>query len=138
MWFPSPPIGFPFNPERQKELVRKNDTEKNHTNAQKNHKTNKINKKTIKCTKSTNKNSNTYISNHNSILTIFSANAAGMARKSHSLTHELKECNANIFAIQETNYKKKGRYSNNEYEIFEAIRKKQGKRWNNARNTQIT
>ena len=60
-------------------------------------------------------------------MTIFSANAAGMARKSHSLTHELKECSATIFSIQETNYKKKGRYVNNEYEIFEAIRKNKEK-----------
>ena len=60
-------------------------------------------------------------------MTIFSANAAGMARKSHSLTHELKECSATIFSIQETNYKKKGRYVNDEYEIFEAIRKNKEK-----------
>ena len=58
---------------------------------------------------------------------MFSANAAGMAKKSHSLTHELKECNATIFSIQETNYKKKGRYKNNEYDIFEAIRNNKDK-----------
>ena len=51
------------------------------------------------------------------------ANAAGMAYKSHSLTHEIKACKATIFCVQETNFKKKGRYINNEFEIFESIRK---------------
>ena len=40
--------------------------------------------------------------------------AAGMANKSHSLTHQIKACKATIFCVQETNFKKKGRNMNNE------------------------
>ena len=108
MSVPASSVGFPSDTRIQKELVENSKTEKIPKTHKKNHKTKKTTKKTSKTIKS----------NMNSLLTIFSANAAGMAKKSHSLTHELKECNATIFSIQETNYKKKGRYVNNEYEIF--------------------
>ena len=79
-------------------------------------------KKNIKPNKSK-KNSKTNKTYKHKNLTMFSANAAGLAKKGHSLRHEIKECNAAIFSIQETHYKKKGRFQLNDYEIFESIRK---------------
>ena len=38
---------------------------------------------------------------------MFSANADGLNKKVHSLKYQLKESNAAIFTIQETNFKKK-------------------------------
>ena len=58
----------------------------------------------------------------NSTLTIFSLNVPGMAKKSHSLTHEIHACKATILSIQETNLKKKGRNINTDFEIIEYIR----------------
>ena len=72
----------------------------------------------------TKRNYKTKKSHKNSTLTIFSANAAGLNSKGHSLKHQIKQCNATIFTIQETNYKKKGRLNIEEFEVFEAIRKK--------------
>ena len=60
-------------------------------------------------------------------LKIFSANADGLGRKQHSLTHQISENKSTVFTIQETNHKTKGKYKNNEYEIFEAIRKNKEK-----------
>ena len=63
--------------------------------------------------------------NHN--LKIFSANADGLGQKQHSLTHQINETKATVFTIQETNHKNKGKYKNDEYQIFEAIRKNKEK-----------
>ena len=38
---------------------------------------------------------------------MFSANADGLNKKVNSLKHQLKECDAAIFTIQETQFKKK-------------------------------
>ena len=54
---------------------------------------------------------------------MFSANAAGLNSKGNSLKHQIRQCNATIFTVQETNYKKKGRLNIEEFEVFEAIRK---------------
>ena len=58
---------------------------------------------------------------------MFSANADGLNKKVHSLSHQLEECDAAIFTIQETQFNKKGRFKCNDYEIFEAIRKNKEK-----------
>ena len=50
-----------------------------------------------------------------------------MNTKVHSLKYQLKESNAAIFTIQETNFKKKGRFKCAEFEIFEAIRQNKEK-----------
>ena len=57
-------------------------------------------------------------------LVIFSTNAAGLHKKVNSLKKELNESNAAVFTIQETHYAKKGKLKVNNFEIFEAIRKK--------------
>ena len=49
---------------------------------------------------------------------MFFDNVAGLGKKGHSLKHEMKECNAAKFSIQETYFKKKGRFRLNDYEIF--------------------
>ena len=54
---------------------------------------------------------------------IFSANADGLGKKLHSLKHELVETNSQIFTIQESQYKSKGRVKIKDFIIFEAIRK---------------
>ena len=58
---------------------------------------------------------------------MFSANAAGLNKKVHSLKYQVKECNAAVFTVQETNFKKKGRFKFEEFEIFEAIRQNKEK-----------
>ena len=58
-------------------------------------------------------------------LVIFSTNAAGLHKKVNSLKKELNESNAAVFTIQETHYAKKGKLKVNNFEIFEAIRKKE-------------
>ena len=60
-------------------------------------------------------------------LKIFSANADGLGKKQHSLTHQINESKSTIFTIQETNHKIKGKYKNEEFQIFEAIRKNKEK-----------
>ena len=45
----------------------------------------------------------------------------------HSLKYHIKECNAGVFTVQETNFKKKGRFKFKEFEIFEAIRQNKDK-----------
>ena len=65
--------------------------------------------------------------NKNHTLKIFSANADGLGQKKHSLTHQIKETKSTIFTIQETNHKTKGRYKNDGFIIFEAIRKNKEK-----------
>ena len=60
-------------------------------------------------------------------LTIFSNNAAGLtsASKKLCLKSEISFTNAAIFTIQETCFKKKGKFQLKGFEIFEAIRKKE-------------
>ena len=58
-------------------------------------------------------------------LTIFSTNAAGLRGKVQSLKNELKNSQAAVFTIQESHFGKKGKLKIENYEIYEAIRKKQ-------------
>ena len=60
----------------------------------------------------------------NQSLVIFSANSEGLKPKLESLKSEIKELNAAIFTIQETHHTRKGVFKLQNYEIFEAIRKK--------------
>ena len=60
----------------------------------------------------------------NQSLVIFSANSEGLKPKIESLKHEIKSLNAAIFTIQETHHSRKGMLKIDNYEIFEAIRKK--------------
>ena len=58
---------------------------------------------------------------------MFSANAGGLGKKIHSLKHELTETNSQIFTIQESHFRTKGRLKINDYMIFESIRKNKEK-----------
>ena len=102
MQAPSPDIGFPSTSRSQKELVKSSQikTKKIHTKIKKQKKRKKLYK-----TKQ-----NPQKQHPDNIFSI----AAGMANKSHSLTHQIKACKATIFCVQETNFKKKGRNMNNE------------------------
>ena len=71
--------------------------------------------------KNTKKNSKS-IKNPNKTLVMFSANADGLNKKVHSLQYQIKECNATV-----TNFRKKGRFKYEEFEIFEATRQNKEK-----------
>ena len=57
-------------------------------------------------------------------LNVFTANAAGLKNRVPSLKSELQHLGSGIFTLQETHYKKKGKLNIENWEIFEAIRKK--------------
>ena len=57
-------------------------------------------------------------------LCIMSANAAQLKGKLNSFKSELKQCQAGIFTIQESHFATKGKLKIEDFEIFEAIRKK--------------
>ena len=59
-------------------------------------------------------------------LVLFTVNANGMKKKEHSLISTIKQIKAGLFTIQETNYTKKGKLKVDEYDNYEAIRKKEG------------
>ena len=61
----------------------------------------------------------------NENLIIFSNNVAGLKNKIKSLKSEIKNVNASLFTLQESHFRKKGNIKMENYEIFEAIRKKQ-------------
>ena len=58
---------------------------------------------------------------------IFSANCAGLVNKIQSLVNNVTHLGAGVITLQETHFKRKGRLNDklNDFEIFEAIRKKQ-------------
>ena len=58
-------------------------------------------------------------------LTIFSTNAAGLKAKMESFKSEISNSKAAIFTIQESHFNKKGKLRLENFEVFEAIRKKQ-------------
>ena len=62
--------------------------------------------------------------NKEKYLNMFSSNAAQLKGKLDSLKNGIKETNAAIFTVQETHYANKGQFRINNFEIFEAIRKK--------------
>ena len=55
---------------------------------------------------------------------MISANAQGLKSKVESLKSEIKYLNAAIFTIQESHFMKKGKLKIENFEMFEAIRKK--------------
>ena len=57
-------------------------------------------------------------------LNIMSTNAAQLKGKLNSFKSELKSCNAGVFTVQETHYATKGKLQIENFENFEAIRKK--------------
>ena len=57
-------------------------------------------------------------------LTIFSTNAAQLKGKLNSFKSELKRTNSGIFTVQETHFGTKGKIQVDNFEVFEAIRKK--------------
>ena len=81
-------------------------------------------KKSIK-PKNVHKQTNQY--NHKQeFLSVFTANANGLKNKVHSLKSIITNLAAGIFTIQESNYNKRGQLNLENWEIFEAIRKKKG------------
>ena len=59
-----------------------------------------------------------------SLFNVFSTNSAGLKSKTLNFKNEINNFDAAIFTIQETHFKKKGTFSMEGYEIFEAIRNK--------------
>jgi hypothetical protein len=57
-------------------------------------------------------------------LNIFSTNAAQLKGKFDSFKSELKVTNVSVFTLQETHFESKGKFVIENFEIFEAIRKK--------------
>ena len=112
-----------FQPEaREQENVVKKDEGKIKYN-----KTNKNTKK-IKNTKTkTNPQIEYNKKGNNKVpLTMITVNANGLKRKVESLKNIIKHHGAGLVTIQETNYKKKGKLQLDEFEVFEAMRKKEG------------
>ena len=85
--------------------------------------------KKSKKTKNTsdNEEKSKYNSEPETQLNIFAANANGLQGKEVSLKHEVNEANASIFCIQETKFRKKGRFVMENFVTFEAIRKNKEK-----------
>ena len=63
--------------------------------------------------------------NKNQSLIMLSANAEGLKSKVESLKNEILCQNVAIFTIQESHFTKKGKLKIENFETFEAIRKKQ-------------
>ena len=57
-------------------------------------------------------------------MTIYSNNVAGLKSKTESLKNIIRNQNIAVFTIQETHFARKGKFSMDNFEIFEAIRKK--------------
>ena len=58
---------------------------------------------------------------------MFSVNADGLGKKVHSLRHEIVETQSQIFTLQETQFRTKGRLKIKDFIIFETIRKNKEK-----------
>ena len=88
----------------------------------KNNKTTNPNKNS-KNTKSKNKTSNTRVTVNvkNQNLSVLSTNAADLNHKSEDLKNKVRYFDCGIFAIQETHYRKKGKFKMQDYHIFESI-----------------
>ena len=57
---------------------------------------------------------------------MLTTNAADLRMKTNSLKNIISYFNASIFSVQETHFRKKGRFSRDNYAIFESIRSKEG------------
>ena len=60
---------------------------------------------------------------YQSCLSILSTNAASLKHKEQDLKDKVKYFNSGIFSVQETQYRKKGKFQLDQFVIFEAIRK---------------
>ena len=60
------------------------------------------------------------------MLTVLTTNANGMKKKIESLKYLVDYFNVGVFTLQETNYSKRGKVKIDNFEIFEAFRKKDG------------
>ena len=58
---------------------------------------------------------------------MLSTNAADLYHKSEDLKNKVRYFESSIFAIQETHFRKKGRFKMQDYHIFESIRKNKEK-----------
>ena len=59
-------------------------------------------------------------------LVLLTTNAADLRMKTKSLKHIITHFKSYIFSVQETHFRKKGRFTHDNYMIFESIRKKEG------------
>ena len=57
-------------------------------------------------------------------MSLLTTNAADLRMKSRSLKNIITYFESAIFSVQETNFRKKGRFTHDNFVIFEAIRKK--------------
>ena len=57
---------------------------------------------------------------------MLTTNAADLRMKKNSLKNIISYFNASIFSVQETHFRKKGRFTQDNFFIFESIRKKEG------------
>ena len=89
---------------------------------------NKHKQKNTKITKNTNINKAivSEVNRPEQNLNIVTTNAADLRMKTRSLKHIINHFKASIFSVQETHYRKKGKYCQDNFQIFEAIRKKEG------------
>ena len=104
----------------QKNIKSQKKIHKNKQNTKKRIKTNENTKNKIKTRKQTKHIDNVVP------LTLLTVNANGLKKKVESLKSNIKHFNVGIFTIQETNHRRKGQLKVNEFDIFEAIRKKDG------------
>ena len=58
---------------------------------------------------------------------MLSTNAADLYHKSEDLKNKVRYFESGIFAIQETHFRKKGRFKMQDYHVFESIRKNKEK-----------
>ena len=56
-------------------------------------------------------------------LNVLITNAADLKSKAEDLKNKVRFLDIGIFEVQETHYRKKGRFKLNNFEIFESIRK---------------
>ena len=69
----------------------------------------------------------TFVLGHPVHENLFHANEAGMKFKDEGLKNKIKYFESNIFSINETHYTNKGKLKIDNFEMFEAIRKKRDK-----------
>ena len=85
-----------------------------------------INKKSNKNSKHTKSIIKT-VKVNNQYLSVLSTNAADLNHKSEDLKNKVRFFESSIFAVQETHYRKKGRFKMQDFHIFESIRKNKEK-----------
>ena len=66
------------------------------------------------------------VNNSEQTLNIVTTNAADLRMKVHSLKNIITHFKASVFSVQETHFRKKGKFAHDNFHIFEAIRKKEG------------